>query len=58
MKYRYILIIAALFFIASMAVQFVLSYRRTMSNVQDNIDLKTEVAYKRYCLNCMMPTRL
>ena len=46
MKYRYILIIAALFFIASMAVQFVLSYRRTMSNVQDNIDLKTEVAYE------------
>jgi hypothetical protein len=47
MKYRYILIIAALFFIASMAVQFVLSYRRTMSNVQDNIDLKTEVAYEK-----------
>ena len=33
MKYRYIHITAALFFIASMAVQFVVSYRRTMSNV-------------------------
>lgn len=32
-KYRYIHITAALFFIASMAVQFVVSYRRTMSNV-------------------------
>jgi sigma-B regulation protein RsbU (phosphoserine phosphatase) len=47
MKYRYAIIIAALFFIASMAVQFVVSYRRTMSNVQDNIDLKTEVAYEK-----------
>ena len=46
-KYRYIHITAALFFIASMAVQFVVSYQRTMSNVQDNIDLKTEVAYEK-----------
>ena len=47
MKYLYIHIAAALFFIACMAVQFVVSYRRTMSNVQDNIDLKTEVAYEK-----------
>lgn len=47
MKYRYIHIAAAFFFIACMAVQFVVSYRRTMSNVQDNIDLKTEVAYEK-----------
>ena len=47
MKYRLFYISAALFLIASMAVQFVSSYRRNMSNVQDNIDLKTEVAYEK-----------
>ena len=47
MKYKYIHISAALFLIVSMAVQFVLSYQRTMSNVQDNIDLKTQVAYEK-----------
>ena len=47
MKYRYIHISAALLLIASMAVQFVLSYQQTLRNVQENIDLKTQVAHEK-----------
>ncbi|MBO7590231.1 MAG: SpoIIE family protein phosphatase [Prevotella sp.] len=47
MKYRYIHISAALFLIVGMAVQFILSYRQTMHHVQENIDLKTQVAHEK-----------
>jgi len=38
MKYRYIHISAALFLVAGMAMQFVLSYQQALRNVQENID--------------------
>jgi hypothetical protein len=47
MKYRYIHISAALFLIAGMAMQFVLSYQQALRNVQENIDLKTQVAHEK-----------
>ena len=47
MKYRYIHISAALFLIVGMAVQFFLSYQQTMRHVQENIDLKTQVAHEK-----------
>ena len=47
MKYRYIHISAALFLIVGMAVQFVLSYQQTVRHVQENIDLKTQVAHEK-----------
>ena len=47
MKYRYIHISAALFLIVGMAVQFFVSYKQTMRHVQENIDLKTQVAHEK-----------
>ena len=47
MKYRYIHISAALLLIASMTVQFILSYQQALRNVQENIDLKTQVAHEK-----------
>ncbi len=47
MKYRYIHISAALFLIVGMAVQFFVSYQQTMRHVQENIDLKTQVAHEK-----------
>ena len=39
MRYRYIPIFAALFLIVSMGVQFVMSYKQAVRQVQENIDL-------------------
>lgn len=47
MRYRYIHIIAALFLIVGMAVQFVMSYRQAKLQVQENIDLKTQIAHEK-----------
>lgn len=47
MRYRFIHIIAALFLIVGMAVQFVMSYRQAKLQVQDNIDLKTQIAHEK-----------
>ena len=38
---------AALFLVISMAVQFVMSYRQAARNVQENIDLKTQIAHEK-----------
>ena len=47
MRYRYLPILAALFLVISMAVQFVMSYRQAARNVQENIDLKTQIAHEK-----------
>ena len=47
MRYRYIYILAALFLIVGMTVQFVLSYKQAMRHVQENIDLKTQIAHEK-----------
>ena len=47
MRYRYIHIIAASFLIVGMAVQFVMSYRQAKLQVQENIDLKTQIAHEK-----------
>ena len=47
MRYRYIHILAALFLIAGMAVQFVMSYRQAKLQVQESIDLKTQIAHEK-----------
>ena len=47
MRYRYLPILAALFLVISMAVQFVMSYRQAVRNVQENIDLKTQIAHEK-----------
>jgi anti-sigma regulatory factor (Ser/Thr protein kinase) len=39
--------LAALFLIVGMTVQFVLSYRQAMRHVQENIDLKTQIAHEK-----------
>ena len=46
-RYRYLPILAALFLVISMAVQFVMSYRQAARNVQENIDLKTQIAHEK-----------
>ena len=38
---------AALLLIVGMTVQFVLSYRQAMRHVQENIDLKTQIAHEK-----------
>lgn len=47
MRYRYIHILAALFLIVGMAVQFVMSYHQAVRHVQENIDLKTQIAHEK-----------
>ena len=47
MRYRYIPIFAALFLIVSMGVQFVMSYKQAVRQVQENIDLKTQIAHEK-----------
>lgn len=47
MKYRFVYIFAALFLIVGMAVQFVISYRQTKLQVQESIDLKTQIAHEK-----------
>ena len=46
MRYRYIHLLAALFLIAALAVQFVLSYRQAKLHIQERIDLKTQIAHE------------
>ena len=47
MRYRYIHILAALFLIVGMTVQFVMSYRQARLRVQESIDLKTQIAHEK-----------
>ena len=47
MKYKHIHIFAALLIIVGMAVQFVASYRQATRNIQENIDLKTQIAHEK-----------
>lgn len=47
MRYRYIPIFAALFLIIGLVVQFVMSYRQAVRQVQENIDLKTQIAHEK-----------
>ena len=47
MRYRYIHIFAALFLIAGLTVQFVMSYRQARHHVQETIDLKTRIAHEK-----------
>ena len=47
MRYRYIHILAAMFLIVGMAVQLVMSYRQARRYVQENIDLKTQIAREK-----------
>ena len=47
MRYRYVHILAALFLIVGMGVQFVMSYRQARRHVQENIDLKTQIAHEK-----------
>ena len=44
MRYRYIHILAALFLIIGMAIQFVVSYRQSRHHIQERIDLKMQIA--------------
>jgi len=39
-------VLAALFLIVALAVQFVLSYRQARLQVQERIDLKTQIAHE------------
>lgn len=47
MRYKYIHILAALFLIGGMGVQFLVSYRQAKLHVQETIDLKTEIAREK-----------
>jgi len=47
LKYKHIHIFAALLIIVGMAVQFVASYRQATRNIQENIDLKTQIAHEK-----------
>ena len=47
MRFKYVHILAALLLIVGMAVQFVMSYRQARSRVQENIDLKTQIAHEK-----------
>ena len=47
MRYRYIHIFAAMFLIAGMTVQFLMSYRHARHHVQETIDLKTQIAHEK-----------
>ena len=47
MRYRYIHILAALFLIVGMTVQFVMSYRQARHHVQETIDLKNQIAHEK-----------
>ena len=47
MRYKYIHILAALFLIGGMGVQFLVSYRQAKRHVQETIDLKTEIAREK-----------
>ena len=47
MRYRYIPIFAAQFLIIGLVVQFVMSYRQAVRQVQENIDLKTQIAHEK-----------
>lgn len=47
MRYRFVHILAALFLIAGMTVQFVVSYRQTRLHVQERIDLKMQIAQEK-----------
>lgn len=47
MRYRYIHILAAMFLIVGMAVQFAMSYRQVRFHVQESIDLKTQIAHEK-----------
>lgn len=47
MRYRYIHILAALFLIVGMAVQFAVSYRQARQHVQESIDLKMQIAHEK-----------
>ena len=44
MRYRYIHILAALFLILGMGVQFFMSYQRARDHVKEIIELKREIA--------------
>lgn len=46
-RYRYVHILAALFLIVGMAVQFVVSYHQARRYMQENIDLKTQIAHEK-----------
>ena len=47
MRYRFIHIFAALFLIAGMTVQLVMSYRQARHHVQETTDLKTQIAHEK-----------
>ncbi len=47
MRYRNVHILAASFLIVGMAVQFALSYKQARRYVQENIDLKTQIAHEK-----------
>ena len=47
MRYKYIHIFAALFLVAGMSVQFVMSYRQASHHVQDTIDLKNQIVHEK-----------
>jgi len=47
MRYKYINIFAALFLVAGMSVQFVMSYRQARHHVQETIDLKNQIAHEK-----------
>lgn len=47
MRYRFIHILAALFLMAGMTVQFIVSYRQARSQVQERIDLKMQIAQEK-----------
>lgn len=47
MKYRHIHILAALFLIVGMAMQFVMAYRQVMRHQQENMDLKMQIAHEK-----------
>lgn len=47
MRYRYIHLLAALFLIVGMTVQFVASYRQANGHVRECIDLKMQIAQEK-----------
>lgn len=47
MRYKYIHILAALFLVAGMTVQLIVSYRQAKRQVQERIDLKMQIAQEK-----------
>lgn len=48
MRYKYVHILAALFLVAGMTVQLIVSYRQARRQVQERIDLKMQIAQEKF----------